>query len=86
MDAAIFVEWVLTSCKYFHLIAIGDISIAKEADHWEFNKIKRDDGTGVWGHPDMKCEVGVCANLATNANDKDKMNKKGNYQVSCKCS
>lgn len=70
----------------FTITHTRDINLAKEADHWEFDKITRDDGTDICDHPDMKCEVGKCANFATNAKNKYKMNEKGSYRVSCKCS
>lgn len=70
---------------HFTITHTRNIDIAKEADHWEFDKITRDDGTDVCDHPTMKCEVGKCVNLATNARNKYKMKDKGGYSVSCKC-
>jgi len=44
------------------------------------------DGTDICDHPDMKCEVGICTNFASNAKNKYKIVEKGNYRVGCKCS
>lgn len=69
----------------FTITHTRDIGVAKEAEHWEFNKITRDDGTAICDHPAMKCEIGKCSDFATNAKDKYKMKERGGYRVSCKC-